>query len=114
MMDTLTRPGDVVAVYVGDEISFFARVEEILPDVKRGWRKLRFLILAVPMREVTWILEPEQIDGKPFTMGGTPLRIERVPPSAPEAADEPEKEVQAKKKKPGVVKVIEFPGKSRK
>lgn len=111
MNETATKPGDVVAVLVKEEISFYARVEEISFDVKKGWRQLRLLILAVPLREVTWILEPSQIDGEPFTMGGTPLKIERIPfGMGHEAA--PAGEKPGTLKPPG--KVIEFPGKGKK
>ena len=78
-MDTRVQPGDVILVHVQETPSFFARVEEILPDVKAGWRQMRFKVLAVPLQEMNWILEPSQIDGTPFTMGGTPVRIERLP-----------------------------------
>jgi len=89
-MDTRVRPGDVILVHVEDRPAFFARVEEILPDVKAGWRRLRFKVLTVPIQEMTWILEPSQIDGEPFTMGGTPLRIERLPDPAPGEPGGPE------------------------
>lgn len=77
-MDTLVQPRDVILVHVEDKPAFFARVEEILPDVKIGWRRLRFTVLTVPLQEMTWTLEPSQIDGEPFTMGGTPVRVERL------------------------------------
>ena len=85
------------------------RVEEILPDVKAGWRQLRFSVLTVPRHEMTWILEPRQIDGDPFTMGGTPLRIERLPDPVPAGPgpDEPPEPPPG----PGGGTVITFPGK---
>ena len=94
-MDTRVQPGDVILVHLEDKPAFFARVEEILPDVKAGWRRLRFKVLTVPLQEMTWILEPSQIDGEPFTMGGTPLRIERLPPAAPREPRAPEKPAEA-------------------
>lgn len=81
--DTLVQPRDVIFVHVDDKPAFFARVEEILMDGKKGWRQLRFTILSVPLQETTWILEPSQIDGEPFAMGGMPLRIERLPDPRP-------------------------------
>ncbi|MDF1553186.1 MAG: hypothetical protein P1P84_09000 [Deferrisomatales bacterium] len=109
-MDTLTQPRDVVLVHVDDKPSFYARVEEILLDRKRGWRQLRFQVLTLPPQELTWILEPNQIDGDTFTMGGTPVRIERLPdprpsvdPETGEAIGEPGKAPQT----PG--EVISFP-----
>jgi hypothetical protein len=77
-MNTIVQPGDVVGVYVTEKLSFFARVEEIGGDVKPGWLNLRLRVLTVPTSELTWILEPSQIDGEPFTMGGTAVRIERL------------------------------------
>lgn len=108
MPETLVCPGDVILVHVDEKPAFFGRVEEIRPDVKPGWRHLRFTVLTVPLQEVTWILEPSQIDGEPFTMGGTPMRIERLPESKPEVEDgssapEPSSET------PGG-RVISFPG----
>ncbi len=108
-MDTRVQPGDVILVHVEEKPAFFARVEEILPDVKIGWRRMRFTVLAVPLQEMTWILEPAQIDGEPFTMGGTPIRIERLPdpqPSEPEASGKPP-EPESPEAGP---KIIEFPG----
>lgn len=113
LMDTLIRPRDVIAVYIGDAFSFYARVEEILPDVKKGWRRLRFLVLSQPLKEVIWTLEPSQIDGEPFTMGGTPIRIERVPDAEPTPM--PEDDFIPNSHKPKAMpKVIAFPGKTKK
>ena len=109
-MDTFTQPGDVVLVLVDDKPSFYARVEEILLDRKAGWRQLRFQVLTLPPRELTWILEPSQIDGDTFTMGGTPVRIERlrdprpsIDPETGEATTQPEADPAG----PG--QVISFP-----
>ncbi len=101
-IDTLVQPRDVIFVHVDDKPAFFARVEEIRMDGKKGWRQLRFTILAVPLQETTWILEPSQIDGEPFTMGGMPLRIERLPDPRP-TAPPPEEDA------PGPGRVIAFP-----
>lgn len=112
-MDTILMPRDVMAVYFSDKLSFYARVEEILPDVKRGWRQLRFLVLGAPPHEVTWILEPSQIDGEEFTMGGTKVRIERLPDPVPTPG--PDENVKRENDQPdGEAKVIAFPGKAKK
>jgi hypothetical protein len=87
-MDTLVQPRDVILVHVQEKPAFFARVEEILPDVKKGWRHMRFQVLNVPLQEITWTLEPVQIDGEPFTMGGTPIRIERLPDPVPAVSED--------------------------
>ena len=70
--------GDVVLIYYQDKPSVYARIELIEPDVKKGWYQLTLLILTVPARTVTWILREEYINGAPFTMGGTPMRLEEV------------------------------------
>lgn len=111
MMDTLVRPRDVIAVYFEDKLAFYARVEEILPDIKRGWRQLRFLALVAPPQETIWILEPVQIDGQEFTMGGKKVRIERIPDAAPTP---PPKEDHGDAAPSGPAKVISFPGKGKK
>ncbi len=74
------KPGDLILVYVEDKPSFYGRIEKIEPDVKAGWYQVLFLFLGIPARHVKWILRDEYIDGAPFTMGGTPLRLELVPP----------------------------------
>ena len=86
-MDTLVQPRDVILVHVDERPTFYARVEEILLDRKPGWRQIRFQALTLPPQELTWTLEPSQIDGDTFTMGGTPVRIERL--SDPEPTVDP-------------------------
>jgi hypothetical protein len=70
--------GDVVLIYFGDEPTFFARIDSIEPDIKKDWFRVQLLILAIPLRTVTWILREEYIDGLPFTMEGNPVRIEAL------------------------------------
>jgi hypothetical protein len=72
--------GDVVLVYHRDRASFFARIDSIEPDIKKGWYKVQLLILTLPIRAVTWILREEYLNGIPFTMEDNPLRIEAVKP----------------------------------
>jgi hypothetical protein len=74
--------GEVILVYFHNEPAFFARVESVLPDRKKGWWKMTFLVLTVPLQKMTWILDDEQMRGADFTMGGNPVRIEGV--EAPE------------------------------
>ena len=105
-MDTRVQPGDVILVHLEDKPAFFARVEEILLDRKIGWRQLRFQVLTVPLQEMTWILEPCQIDGDPFTMGGTPIRLERLPDPQPAQAEDDDPAPDAPSR-PG--DVISFP-----
>jgi hypothetical protein len=90
--------GDVVLVYVEHKPAFFARVERIDPDVKPKWWRVKFLILTLPLTVTTWIIDDEQIRGADFTMGGTPIRIEKVvaPEEKPsEASAPPPKEPQS-------------------
>jgi len=70
--------GDVVLIYFRDEPTFFARIESIEPDTKKDWFRVEFLILAIPLRTVTWILREEYINGVPFTMEGNSVRIEAI------------------------------------
>ncbi len=69
---------DVVLVHIENNSTFFARIENISPDYKKGWWRVRLLILQIPLMVTTWILDNEQIRGADFTMGGTPIRIEKV------------------------------------
>lgn len=69
---------DLVLIHVDNKPGFYARVEEITPDVKPGWWVVKLLVLTFPMQVFTWILDDSQIVGADFTMGGTPLRLEEV------------------------------------
>jgi hypothetical protein len=73
-----TSISDLVTVYIEKKPSFFARIEDIAPDVKPGWWQVKLLVLTNPPQIFTWILEESQIDGEPFTMGGTPVYLEKV------------------------------------
>jgi len=69
---------DIVLVHVDNKPGFYARVEDISPDVKPGWWQVRLLVLTFPLQVFTWILDEFQLDYAPFTMGGTPIRLEPV------------------------------------
>lgn len=89
----ITKIGDVLLIYRRKEPVAFARVEDITADVKPGWWQLHLLFLNVPPQPGTWILREEYIDGGEFTMGGEPLRLERLPgPGASRLMEEPEQE----------------------
>lgn len=75
---------DLVLIHVDGKPVVYARIEALEPDVKPGWLRVRLLVLTVPFQCVTWILQPEQVDGTPFTMGGTPMRLERVVVAQPD------------------------------
>ena len=74
-----TKPGDVVLVQLDGHAAGYARIEEIRRHARPGWYECDLLFLGQPLQPVTWILEREQIDGTPFTMGGRPVQIERLP-----------------------------------
>ena len=69
---------DVVLVHVDNKPGFYARIEDINPDVKPGWWQVRLLVFTFPLQVYTWILDDYQIEGADFTMGGTPIRLEPV------------------------------------
>ena len=73
-----TDINDLVLIHIDEKPATYARIEDIDPDVKPGWWRVKLLILTLPMQVATWILEKSQIDGTPFTMGGTPMRLEKV------------------------------------
>jgi len=74
----VTTIHDLVSIHIENKPAFYARIEDIVPDVKRGWWKVSMLVLTHPLQIFTWILEEGQINGAPFTMGGTPVMIEKV------------------------------------
>jgi hypothetical protein len=69
---------DLVLVHIDNKPGFYARIEDITPDVKPGWWQVKLLALSFPLQVFTWILDTSQIDGAPYTMGGTPVRLEKV------------------------------------
>jgi len=71
---------DLVLVYLDRQPAFFARINDIAPDVKRGWYQVELLVLTVPPQTRVWILEEAQINGEEFTMGGKPVQLRSVPP----------------------------------
>jgi hypothetical protein len=75
-----SKPGDLVLIHHRNEPVVYARIEEIIADVKPDWWQVRLILLQVPAREVTWILRDEYIDGEKFTMGGEPVILQPVPP----------------------------------
>ena len=106
--------GDVVLVYHRDRASFFARIDSIEPDIKKGWYKVQLLILTLPIRAVTWILREEYLNGIPFTMEGNPVRIEGVKPLPVEPYSDDTGEEPSDKSSPrGGRKVIPFKRTSR-
>ena len=74
-----TKNGEVVLIHHKKKPMGYARVEDIIADVKPGWWQIQLLLLAMPLSRVTWILREAYIDGEEFTMGGDPMRLERLP-----------------------------------
>lgn len=74
----MATENDLVLVHVDNKPGFYARIEEITPDVKVGWWQVKLLVLTFPLQIFTWILDDSQIEGYPFTMGGTPLQLEKL------------------------------------
>lgn len=93
---------DLVLVHVDNRPGFFARIEDISPDIKPRWWQVSLLVLTVPIQVYTWILDESQIDGAPFTMGGTPMMLEKVvpPPLHTRPVDPPQDEQQKVERDP--------------
>lgn len=84
--------GEVILVYIDNEPAFFARVEKVVPDHKKNWWQMTFLILSIPLKTMTWILDDEQMRGQNFTMNAVPMQIKKV--EAPEAEHFHEKQTR--------------------
>ncbi|MEI6305786.1 MAG: hypothetical protein WCP33_03090 [Deltaproteobacteria bacterium] len=69
---------DIVLINVNNKPGFYARIEDITPDVKPGWWQVQLLILTFPLQVFNWILDEYQLEGADFTMGGTPLRMDPI------------------------------------
>ncbi|MEJ2657962.1 MAG: hypothetical protein P8012_12335, partial [Desulfobacterales bacterium] len=86
----MTTENDVVLVYFEDQPVSFARIEDISPDIKKDWYRVKLLLLQVPLQVVTWILRDIYINGEEFTMEGKRIRLEKV--VCPKEVDPSEKE----------------------
>jgi hypothetical protein len=71
---------DLVLVHIENKPAFFARINDINPDVKKSWYQVELLVLGIPLQSIVWILEETHLQGEEFTMGGTPVRLEYIPP----------------------------------
>ncbi len=69
---------DIVVVNVDNKPGFYARIDEITPDIKPGWWQVQLLVFTFPLQVFTWILDEYQLEGAEFTMGGTPIRMDPV------------------------------------
>jgi hypothetical protein len=71
---------DLLLVHLDRTPAFYARINDITPDVKRGWYQVELLVLTLPPQTLVWILEETHIQGEEFTMGGQPVKLELIPP----------------------------------
>ncbi len=110
-----TTCNDLVLVYIDGKPAFYARIEDISADVKPGWWQVKLLVLTHPCQIYTWILEESQINGAQFTMGGTPVMLEKV--ISPLARKDKVMDSQQEKKSEGNNKengkVVAFPGRKQ-
>ncbi len=105
----MTTINDLVLVHIDNKPGFYARIENVSPDVKAGWWKVKLLVLTIPVQIYTWILEESQINGAPFTMGGTPVLMEKVvsPEPATQAANPEANDDNGKKTGAKVVSILD-------
>lgn len=71
---------DLVLVHLDHQPAFYARINEINPDVKRGWYQVELLVLTLPPQHLVWILEESHLKGEEFTLGGRPVKLVPIPP----------------------------------
>ena len=95
---------DLVLVHLDHNPAFYARLNDISPDVKRGWYQVELLVLSLPPQTMVWILEEAQINGEEFTMGGRPVRLELLPPKPL-----PEPEINPPKSKGKIIPLVRKP-----
>ncbi len=74
---------DLVLVHLDRKPAFYARINDVSPDVKRGWYQVEFLVLSLPSQTLVWILEESHLQGEEFSMGGRPVQLTLIPPKAP-------------------------------
>ncbi|MDA8413593.1 MAG: hypothetical protein M0023_07365 [Desulfobacteraceae bacterium] len=90
---------EIVLVHVDNKPGFYARIEDITPDVKPGWWQVRLLVLTFPLQVFTWILDEFQLEYAPFTMGGTPIQLEPVvSPMEEDRREQEQQELDARKR----------------
>jgi hypothetical protein len=110
-----TGCNDLVLIYIDQKAAFYARIEDISPDVKPGWWQVKLLVLTHPCQVYTWILEESQINGADFTMGGTPVKLEKVvsPVVREDAEVKPAAEKKPEDAKKASGKVVAFPDRKK-
>jgi len=71
---------DLVLVHMDRKPAFYARINDINPDVKRGWYQVELLALMLPPQTLVWILEESHLSGEEFSMGNRPVQLVLIPP----------------------------------
>ena len=74
----MVQENDIVLIYFEDKPVLYAKIEEILPDIKKDWYHVNLLMLTIPLQVATWILKDIYINGEEFTMNGKRIRLEKV------------------------------------
>ena len=92
----MSNINDLVLVYLDHKPAFYARIDDINPDVKKGWYQVEFYVLTLPPQTLVWILEAAHIKGEEFTMGGRPVRLAPVPPKSQPQPETPGPEGKGK------------------
>jgi hypothetical protein len=87
---------DLVLVHLDRKPAFYARINDIVPDGKRGWYQVELLVLSLPPQTLVWILEETHLQGEEFTMGGRPVQLALIPLKAPPQPSSPAPEAKAK------------------
>ena len=105
---------DLVMVHVDNKPGFYARIDDISPDAKKGWWIVKLLVLTFPLQVYTWILDESQLEGASFTMGGTPLMLEKLEspvhheePVVPPPKTSPASPAQSDTERPKVVSLLD-------
>jgi hypothetical protein len=77
---TMATINDLVLVHLDHKPAFYARINDISPDAKRGWYQVELLVLTLPPQTMVWILEESHLKGEDFTMGGRPVKLALIAP----------------------------------
>ena len=110
----MVKENDIVLIYFEEKPLSFARIEEIFPDIKANWYHVRLLVLQIPLKQVTWILKNEYIEGEEFTMDGKKVRLELIVcPADPEKSAIVEEKNETTKK-PVNAKIISLSDRKKK
>jgi hypothetical protein len=94
--EVMATINDLVLVHLDRKPAFYARLNDITPDVKRGWYQVELLVLSLPSQTLVWILEEAHLQGEEFTMGGRPVKLALITPKAPPQPGSPLSEGKAK------------------